>query len=116
MIPATNEQFHPTSESDRVAPTGLRMTSGETEAAPDMRALTALLLRELDVREVVALSYLPNEARWLYLIATPMAWAWPKFVIGTTDGLNTSPEIIFECGAEWAARDEWHKLNSGEHA
>lgn len=111
-----NEQFHPTSEPDRGAPTALRMTLGETEAAQDMRALTALLLREPDVREVVALSYLQQEDRWVYLIATPMSWAWPKFVIGTTDRLNERPEICFECGSEWAAHDEWRNLNHGEHA
>ena len=62
-----------------------------------------------DVHEVVALVKLKDEDRWLYLIKTPFA-SFPKFVIGSTDSENTSPELLFRCGSRWAAEDEWTRI------
>ncbi len=72
-------------------------------------ALRAKMLQQDDVYEVVALVKLKDEDRWLYLIKTPFA-SFPKFVIGSTDSENTSPELLFRCGSSWAAEDEWTRI------
>lgn len=91
-----------------------RLSGGETVDSEAYRRLRALLAAEADVHEVLALSYVPEDRKWLYLIKTPFA-TWPKFVIGETDSENANPELIFRCGAEWSAWSEWEKLNTGDH-
>jgi hypothetical protein len=72
-------------------------------------ALRAKIQAEADVHEVIALVKLKDEDRWLYLIKTPFA-SQPKFVIGSTDAENTSPELLFKSGTEWSAQDEWTRI------
>lgn len=90
------------------------LSGGETEDSAEYAALRSKILAEPDVYEVLALSFVPPEQRWLYLIKTPFA-TFPKYVIGYTDSDLAEPEILFSCGAEWSARAEWDKLNFGDH-
>lgn len=91
-----------------------KMTEGETEDAEEYRRIRALIAKEPDVFEVLALSWIPTEQRWLYMIKTPFA-TWPKFVVGYTDSDNETPEIVLQCGAEWTALKEFDELNLGDH-
>ena len=91
-----------------------RLSGGETEDRAAYLKLRALLQQETDVHAVLALSWVPQEGRWLYLIKTPFA-TWPKFVVGYTDQENNDPEIIFRCGAEVPARGCFDEQNMGDH-
>ena len=90
------------------------MSHGETDDAATYVRLRRLITSEPDVAEVLGLSYLEEESRWIYLIRTVFA-SWPRYAIGTTDAENLAPEVCFECGTEWAAMDEWQSLNLGNH-
>lgn len=91
-----------------------RLSGGETEDRPEFLKLRALIQQESDVLEVLALSWVPEKSRWLYLIKTPFA-TWPKYVVGLTDGDNRSPEILFRCGWESSARGAFEAENYGDH-
>lgn len=91
-----------------------RTSGGEEGGAEVFRNLRALINREQDVLEVLALSWIPQEGQWLYLIKTPFA-TWPKFVVGLTDAANESPQIIFRCGYEVNARECFNEQNFGDH-
>jgi len=92
-----------------------RLSGGETADYPEFWKVRVLIQQEADVLEVLALSWLSQESRWLYLIKTPFA-TWPKYVVGTTDATNENPEICFRCGHEEFARKEFDALNGGAHA
>lgn len=64
--------------------------------------------------EVLGLSWVAAESRWLYWIKTPFA-TWPKHVVGWTDDANVETEILFRCGNESVAREQFNELNLGEH-
>jgi hypothetical protein len=93
-----------------------RLTGGEIPEPQRaaMIRLRSLIRQEPDVLEVLALSYLPEAQRWLYLIKTPFA-TYPKYVVGTTDSDNEQPVIHLRCGQEWSARESFDSLNCGEH-
>ena len=91
-----------------------RLSGGETDDRAAYLTLRAVIQRETDVHEVLGLSYLPTEGRWLYLIKTPFA-SWPKYVVGWTDDENANPEIIFRCGWESIARECFNEQNFGDH-
>jgi hypothetical protein len=93
---------------------GRRMTGGETEDRADFLAMRALLAKEPDVYAVTALSWVPSEGRWLYLLKTPFA-TWPKYVVGFTDRENKEPEVIFRCTLEAAGRECFNEQNFGDH-
>jgi len=101
-------------EKEHNTMTGRRMSDGETEDRAEFAKLRALIMQEPDVYEVLALSWVSTEARWLYCIKTPFA-TWPKFVVGWTDGENEAPKIIFCCGREENALREFDEINQGEH-
>lgn len=90
------------------------ISGGETEDRTEYLRLRALIQKEEDVYEVLALSWVPQEQRWLYLIKTPFA-TWPKFVVGYTDADNADPEILFRCGHEDNARACYDEQNMGDH-
>lgn len=90
------------------------LSGGESGDRAAYVALRALIEREEDVHELLALSWLPQENRWLYLIQTPFA-TWPKYVVGTTDSGNESPEILLRCGHEGNARAAFDEHNFGDH-
>jgi hypothetical protein len=93
--------------------TGPRMSGGEDENADAIRKVRALIMIEPDVYDVMALSWVACKQRWLYLIKTPFA-TWPKFVVGYTDDGNTDPEILFRCGREANAWEEFNNHNFGD--
>lgn len=95
-------------------PNTARLSGGETEDRPEFLKLRALIQQEEDVLEVLALSWVPMEQRWLYLIKTPFA-TWPKYVVGFTDAANADPEILLRCGHESSARDCFNEQNQGDH-
>lgn len=100
--------------STKTTPTTDRLSGGETEDREAFLKLRALIQRETDVHEVIALSWVPQENRWLYLIKTPFA-TWPKFVVGWTDSDNSETEILFRCGTESFARENFNEMNYGSH-
>lgn len=87
------------------------LSGGElpAERRAEFLRVRALIQKEDDVHEVLALAKYAGEPRWLYLIQTPFA-TFPKFVIGSTDADNLHPELLFRCGTEWAAQDEWNRV------
>jgi hypothetical protein len=93
-----------------------RLSGGEL-TGPEREAFLAMrkkILLEDDVHDVLGLSFLEEEGRWLYLIKTPFA-SGPKYVIGNTDPENTDPQLICRCGTEWSAMIEWEKITWGGH-
>jgi hypothetical protein len=90
------------------------MSEGETEDAEAYQRMRGLICREVDVHELLALSWCPRADLWLYLIKTPFA-TWPKYVVGYTDTDNENPEVLFRCGSEWAARAAYDEQNEGDH-
>ena len=86
----------------------------ETDEREAFLRLRALIQKETDVLEVLGLSWVPAENRWLYWIKTPFA-TWPKHVVGWTDAENLETEIIFRCGHEAFAREAYNEQNFGEH-
>lgn len=93
--------------------TGPRMSGGEDDNAEKIRQMRALIQLEPDVYDVLALSWVAQEQRWLYLIKTPFA-TWPKFVVGWTNDDNSETEILFRCGHESFAREEFNTHNFGD--
>jgi hypothetical protein len=91
-----------------------RMSGGEAEDKETYREIRAMLMAEPDVFEVLALSWLPTEQKWLYCIRTPIA-TWPKYVVGFTDAANAAPEPIFRCGLRENALREYDDQNFGDH-
>lgn len=91
-----------------------RVSGGETKSREEFLRLRARIQREEDVAEVLALSWLPAGACWLYLIRTPFA-TWPKFVVGFTDQKNLDPQVLFRCGHEENAREFFQEQNVGDH-
>ena len=91
-----------------------RLSGGETEDREALVNLRCLIGKEPDVYAVLALSYIPTEGRWLYLIKTPFA-SWPKYVVGFTDAENANPEVIFRCGMEANGRECFNEQNFGDH-
>lgn len=94
-----------------MAQTNTSLTGGEL-AEPlrsEFLAIRHLIASEEDVHQVLSLAKIADESRWLYFIQTPFA-TWPKFVIGTTDPENQSPEILFRSGSEWSAREAWTEI------
>lgn len=86
----------------------------ETEERDAYLRLRALIQHETDVLEVLGLSWVPAEGRWLYWIKTPFA-TWPKHVVGWTDGSNLETEILLRCGHESTARETYDEHNFGDH-
>jgi hypothetical protein len=86
----------------------------ETDEREAYLRLRALIQKETDVLEVLGLSWVYSENRWLYWIKTPFA-SWPKHVVGWTDAENLETEIIFRCGHEAGAREAYNEQNLGEH-
>lgn len=91
-----------------------KMTGGEAACRAAYLKIRALIQQEADVLEVLGLSWVPQESRWLYLIKTPFA-TWPKYVVGFTDPANENPEILFRCGWESSARECFNAQNFGDH-
>jgi hypothetical protein len=96
--------------------TPTRMSGGELESPQrdTFLALRRLIEQEPDVFRVLALESFDAtdpDSRWLYLIETPFA-SFPRYVIGTTDAGNEDPEILFQSGSEWAAREQWNPFLS----
>jgi len=93
------------------------LTGGDLpeKAAHLYQAMRQMLYASPEVREVLALSWLPDVQRWLYMVRTPSAWTYPKYVIGTTDANNTDPAFLFRCGTPRTAWTEWEELNYGDH-
>lgn len=75
-------------------------------------ALRKLIKAEADVYDVLELAR-RSDGKWLYMIQCPLAWVYPKFVIGITDVENESVDFLFKCGAEWSARAEWDRQRYG---
>ncbi len=91
-----------------------RLSGGETEDRADYLKLRGLILQEADVYACLALSWVPRESRWLYLIQTPFA-TWPKYVVGLTDQDNKTPEILMSCGMRENALAFFNEQNEGDH-
>ena len=91
-----------------------KMSGGEACGRLEYLKLRALIQQETDVHEVLALSWVPQHERWLYLIKTPFA-TWPKYVVGLTDEENKEPQILFRCGHESNARECFNEQNFGDH-
>jgi hypothetical protein len=91
-----------------------RFSGGESEDREEFLKLRALIEREPDVFEVLGLSWVGAEGRWLYWIKTPFA-SWPKHVVGWTNAENTETEILFRCGHEVFAREAYNESNFGDH-
>lgn len=88
-----------------------RMSGGEVESPlKEIHArLRRLITDEADVHRLICLE--PLDSVWIYLIETPFA-DFPRYVIGFTDDNNTEPTVVFQCGAEWSAQDEWNRIIS----
>jgi hypothetical protein len=86
--------------------TTYKMTPGPLacDGTAALSRLRQLIIAEPDVAVLLALE-LMADGSYLYLIATP--YLYPSHVIGVTDAENANPEILFTCGAEWTAREEW---------
>jgi len=93
---------------------GERMSGGETGDAEEYCRMRALIGSEPDVYDVLGLSWVHHEQRWLYVIRTPFR-TWPKFAVGYTDRENAGPEVIFACGSEVSARQCFEEHNCGDH-
>lgn len=90
------------------------LSGGETSDRADILKIRTLIRLEDDVHDVLALSWVPQEQRWLYLIKTPFA-TWPKYVVGWTTPDNSETEILFRCGMESNAIAFYNDLNDGDH-
>jgi hypothetical protein len=84
----------------------LKMSGGPIDAdgTAELSILRKRILAEPDVAALLALDRLES-GDFLYLIATP--YLYPSHAIGVTDAANENPVILFTCGAEWTAREEW---------
>ena len=69
--------------------------------------ISKLIEAEPDVKRLVELAVIGTG--WLYLIETPFE-TWPRFVIGTLSPDGSGPRILLNCGQEWSARAEWHRV------
>ena len=86
----------------------------ETERREEFLKTRATLMQCPDVHEVCALSWIPEEGRWLWMIKTPFA-TWPKFVVGYLDPQTGEAEEVFQCGREANAAETFAELNVGDH-
>lgn len=84
--------------------------SAKTES--EYHSIRRLIKAESDVHDVLELSR-QKDGSWLYLIQTPLAWVFPKYVIGKTDLANESPVVLVRCSAEWSVRAEWDRMTLG---
>lgn len=96
------------------------LTGGEIapKEAHRYRAMRKLICEQPDVSDLLALSWIPDQQRWLYLVRTPTAWTYPKYVVGTVDEKGVTPKPIFRCGTPKVAWTKWHNTNStnvGDH-
>ncbi len=86
----------------------------ETERREEFLKTRAVLMQCPDVFEVKALSWVPDECRWLWCIKTTFA-TWPKFVVGWLDPKTGEAEEVFQCGREDSAMGQFEELNVGDH-
>ena len=86
----------------------------ETELREEFLKTRATLMACPDVYEVRALSWVPLEGRWLWLIKTTYA-TWPKFVVGYLETNTGESEEVFQCGREDNAQATFDELNLGDH-
>ena len=76
----------------------------------DLKDLADALMREKDVRAVLALQPL-DDGRALYLIETPFL-TFPKFVVGSTNAANDDVRTLLACGARWSAVEAFEEIYS----
>jgi len=93
------------------------LTGGEIpmKEAHRYRAMRQHISSRADVSDLLALSWLPEQERWLYLVRTPRAWTYPKYAVGTVDDKGDAAQVFFRCGTPRTAWTEWHAANNGEH-
>ena len=90
------------------------LTGPETEVREQYLSMRAKIAGSPNVHEVVALSILPTEGKWLYLVKTCFA-TWPKYVVGLVNEDNTAAEILLKCQLREQALSEFNEQNFGDH-
>lgn len=90
------------------------LTGPETEVREQFLQMRAMIAGSENVHEVVALSILPTEGKWLYLVKTCFA-TWPKYVIGLMNEDKSSVEILLRCQLREQALSEFNEQNFGDH-
>lgn len=101
--------WKPIADKPAVSLTGGKISEEDEQAWHSMRRK---LKASDEVYDVLELSR-RCDGKWLYLIQCPLSWVFPKYVIGLTDADVTAAEQVFQSGAEWSAKMEWHKLRHG---
>ena len=69
----------------------------------------AMITADVNVIRVLRLE--KNEDWWLYCVETRHTF--PRFVIGRVRSVESDPEILVSCGAEWNAEDRWAEFTGG---
>lgn len=92
-----------------------RLSGGEIPAAEvaAYQALRAKLKAQPDVYEVIHLVR-RADGMWNYLIQTPLAWVFPKYVIGVTNEHLEGGELLMQTGARWSADAHWDRIHHGK--